>query len=269
MKIQLHCAAVALSLAFLMGSCTSSKTTLAYFDDLPQHSEGEIPQGDYSIRIIPDDELAITVTSSVPEATAVYNIPTSNIATRGSLETNYAPRQQTYVVDKDGDIMFPVFGKLHVSGMTTRELSDYLYQRVSADVADAYVRVDLMSFRVSVLGEVNKPGAINVGRERFSILDALAAAGDLTEYGERSNVLLIREENGHKTYHRLNLNDSKVLSSPYFYLKQNDAIYVEPNAIRVDNSKYNQNNAYKLSLASAIISACSVIASLVIALAVK
>ena len=110
---------------------------------------------------------------------------------------------------------------------------------------------------------------VNVTRERFSVLDALSSAGDLTEYGERSNVLLVREENGKRTAHRINLNSSDILTSPYFYVQQNDYIYVTPNKIRQDNSKYNQNNAFKLSVISTIVSACSVVASLVIALAIK
>jgi polysaccharide export outer membrane protein len=101
------------------------------------------------------------------------------------------------------------------------------------------------------------------------VLDALSAAGDLTVYGERENVLIIREENGKRTAHRLNLNSSEVFTSPYFYLQQNDYVYVSPNKIRKDNSKYNQNNAFKLSVVSTVVSGCSVIASLVIALAIK
>jgi polysaccharide export outer membrane protein len=100
------------------------------------------------------------------------------------------------------------------------------------------------------------------------VLDALTAAGDLTEYGERTNVLIIREENGKRTAHRLDLTSSDVLTSPYFYLQQNDYVYVTPNKIRQDNSKYNQNNAFKLSVTSTIVSGCSVIASLIIALAI-
>ena len=123
-----------------------------------------------------------------------------------------------------------------------------------------------MNFNVNVLGEVRNPGRINVETQRFSVLDALAKAGDLTEYGLRDGVIVIREENGQKTYHRLNLNDAAVLSSPYFYLQQNDVVYVEPNKIRRENSKYNQNNAFKLSVISTIVSACSVVVSLIIAL---
>ena len=104
---------------------------------------------------------------------------------------------------------------------------------------------------------------------RITILDALAKAGDLTEYGERSNVLIIREENGQRTYAHVDLNSSDLLTSPYYYLQQNDYIYVSPNKIKQANSKYNTNNSYKLSVTSTIVSACSVIASLIIALAVK
>ena len=119
------------------------------------------------------------------------------------------------------------------------------------------------------MGEVKNPHRIYVNSERFTLLDALSAAGDLTEYGERGNVLVIREENGQQIYHRLDLADSNIFSSPYFYLQQNDVVYVEPNQIRIDNSKYNQNNAFKLSVISTIVSTASVVASLVIALAVK
>jgi polysaccharide export outer membrane protein len=126
-----------------------------------------------------------------------------------------------------------------------------------------------VGFYVNVIGEVKTPIRVKVETERFTLLDAISAAGDLTEYGERSNILVIREEDGKKTYNRLDLSSSSVFASPYFYLQQNDVVYVEPNQIRIDNSKYNQNNAYKLTVISTVVSAASVIASLVIALTVK
>jgi polysaccharide export outer membrane protein len=105
------------------------------------------------------------------------------------------------------------------------------------------------------------------GQQCFTVLDALAACGDLTEYGKRDRVYVIRTEGNQRTYHRLDLTNSEVFSSPYFYMQQNDVVYVEPNQIRIDNSKYNQNNAFKLSVISTIVSSVSVVASLVIALA--
>ena len=260
---------VVMAFAVAMSSCSSYKTSLPYFEDIRDSISGEFIQGDYGIKIIPDDELLITVTSMVPEATAMYNLTLANPAMRDEIVRITQPQQQTYIVDANGDIQFPVLGKLHVAGLSTQELTKELEARISKDVENPIVRVQLVNFRINVLGEVKKPGAISVKKERYSILDALADAGDLTEYGERSNVLLIRELDGKRVYQRLNLNNSEVLASPCFYLQQNDVVYVEPNEIRRENAKYNQNNSYKISVVSTIVSACSVIASLVIALLVK
>ncbi|MCC8176416.1 MAG: polysaccharide biosynthesis/export family protein [Bacteroidales bacterium] len=251
-------------------SCSSGKnTSLIYFEDLKAAGDGQIPVGTYELRIVPDDELMITVTSLVPDASVEFNLPVINPAERASASVQSNPKQQTYIVDNQGYINFPVLGKIKVEGMTTQELTHYLEDRIGESVDSPIVRVEMLSFRVNVLGEVKSPGKKTVATERFTLLDALALAGDLTEYGERENVLLIRNENGKLIYHHFNLNDSKTMESPYFFLKQNDVIIVEPNKIRKDNSKYNQFNAYKISVISTVVSACSVIASLVIALTVK
>lgn len=263
----LHAAAILFVLS--LASCTSSKTSLSYFENLKDYENTTLSSGDFNVKIIPDDELFITVTSMVPEATAGYNIPLSNPATRGNLQVYTQATQQTYIVDKNGNIKFPILGTIHVAGMSTMDLAKYLTDRIGKDVEDPFVRVELLNFRVNVMGEVAQPGAKMVKRERYSILDALADAGDLTPFGERNNVLLIREVDGKKEFHRFNLNDASILTSPYFYLQQNDVVYVEPNKVRKDNAEYNTNNAYKVSVASAIVSACSVVASLVIALVVK
>lgn len=238
-------------------------------EDIRMHTDGSMPSGEYNIKIAPDDELFISVTSLVPEATMMYNLPLGNPATLDNLKVASTPSQQTYLVDADGDINFPVLGRLHVEGLTTVELAARLTKLISREVEDPMVKVELVNFCVNVIGEVKQPGRQEVSRQRYTLLDALAAAGDMTEYGERSNVLLIRDEDGTTVYHRFNLNDSKTLESPYFMLRQNDVIYVEPNSIRKDNAKYNQNNSFKISVISTIVSACSVVASLVIALAVK
>lgn len=256
-------------LALIMGSCSSSKSSLPYFMDISTIKEGSLPQGDYMSKIKPDDELFISVNSLNPEATAAYNLGMANPSTKEQFPMAQTPSQRTYIVSTDGDIDFPQLGRLHVAGLTTEQLADELVKRISADVQDPQVYVQLVNFVVNVAGEVKNPGQIPVKRNRMTILDALSAAGDLTEYGERSNVLIIREENGERKFAHLDLNSSDLLTSPYYYLQQNDYIYVEPNKIREANSKYNQNNSYKLSLTSTIVSAASVIASLVIALTVK
>ena len=180
-----------------------------------------------------------------------------------------ATSMNQYVINESGEINVPTIGKVKVAGMTTTQLEDFLRGEVAKNVSDPIVKVQLTSFRVNVLGEVRNPGAKTAKTERYTILDAIADAGDLTLYGMRNNVMLIREEDGERRFHTIDLTDANLLNSPYFYLKQNDVIYVEPDKVRVINSEYNQNNSYKLSIASAVISAASVIASLVIALTIK
>lgn len=258
------------SILALTGCKTATENNLSYFRNLGNNIDGVMPQGTgYEIKVAPEDELSIVVTSAVPEATAMYNLPQVNTAIRGDVSTQGSPRIQSYIVNKDGDIVMPVIGKLNVAGKTTREIEQMIVSRVSQAVKDPFVRVQLLGFYVNVMGEVKEPQRIHVAGERFTLLDALSAAGDLTEYGDRSNVLVVRDEDGKQAYHRFDLADSNIFSSPYFYLQQNDVVYVEPNQIRIDNSKYNQNNAFKLSVISTIVSAASVVASLVIALAVK
>lgn len=261
--------AVAALLAVLISGCSTSKSSLTYFEDIANVSSGAFPAGDYDIRIIPDDELVITVTSLQPAATAPYNLPFANPASNVNMLATTTPQQQTYVVNAQGDINFPILGRLHVAGLTTGQITDKLTELISQDVIDPVVLVRLVNFRVNVMGEVNTPGPQPIDRERYSILDAISQAGDMTPYGERGNVMLIREENGQRTFHTLDLNDSKLLESPYFYLKQNDVVLVQPTKVRQDNAKYNQNNSYKLSVISTVTSACSIIASLIIALTVK
>lgn len=258
------------ALSLFSVSCSSSKDNLTYFQNNDSFAVNQgLGNNNYAIRIVPDDELKIVVTSQVPEATAPYNLPMANYATATALSSSATPAIQTYVVDKKGCIVMPIIGKIDVAGKTIDEVAEEIKRLVEKDVKDPYVTVRFCGFRVNVLGEVNSPGAKISSKERYSILDAIADAGDLNVYGKRDNILLIREVDGVKKQVRLSLNDAKLLESPYFYLQQNDIVYVEPNKIRIDNSKYNQNNAFKMSVVSTIVSAASVIASLVIALTVK
>ena len=149
------------------------------------------------------------------------------------------------------------------------ELAEKLKKEISVYAKSPLVTVKIQNFKISVMGEVNTPGTQIVSNERISILDAISLAGDLTIYGERTNVLLIRENNGKKEYHRFDLTSSEVLTSPFFYLQQNDIVYVEPNKARKSNSRYSQSSQFNISVASTIVSAISVIASLTIALLVK
>lgn len=259
---------VLIAAATLLSCNTNKENTLAYFRDLKTQEMGSLPmpKGEYKILIQPDDELVISVTSAVPEATAVYNLPMDNPAIRGNLRMATQPRTQTYIVDEKGDVVLPVLGRVHVAGKTTNAIAEEITGMIAQNVKDPYVRVDIVNFSVDVMGEVRAPQRVFTERQHFTVLDALSQCGDLTEYAQRDCVYVIRTENGKREYYRLNLNSSDVFNSPYFYLKQNDVIYVEPNKIRVDNSKYNQHNAFRLSVTSTIVSGVSVIASLIIAL---
>lgn len=258
-------AAVSLSLA----SCTSKKNTLSYFKDVKTNTEiADLPQWE-EVKITPGDELYIVVTSTEPRATAHFNLPAVNPATAADLQVNTQPRQLAYTVDSKGDIDFPVLGSIHVEGMTTEQLHNYLVERISKWVENPTVYVKMMNFTVNMLGEVARPGRQAVTRDRFSVLDAIASAGDLTPYGRRDNVMLIRTENGVQKRVILDLSNSDILTSEYFYLRPNDVVYISPNEIREGNAKYDSSKSYNLSMISTVVSGASVIASLIIALTVK
>ena len=245
-------------------SCKTHRNSLTYFEDIIPVDSVVMPAGKYNLRIVPDDKLLITVQSSTPEVALLYNSATPNYSSVSSV-----PSLPTYIVNSNGDIKFPELGEIHVAGLTTMEIADKIRGLVSKFIKDPRVDVQLINFRVSVVGEVNTPREIAVDRERFSVLDALAAAGDLTPYGDRERLVLFRETDGKLEKHTINLNSSEILTSPYFYLKQNDVLYVVPNNIIQDNSRVNQNNSYKLQVLSTLVGTASVIASLIIALTLR
>ena len=258
---------VALALAFT--SC-KTKHDLAYFQDLNDSQQGVLKTLPHTNTIEPENELIITVKSEVPSASAQFNLPYTNPATIGTTQTNTTPQLQTYEVYPDGNIDFPVLGKIHAAGMTTFELKEYLTKRISEYVKDPVVTVALKGYKISVLGEVSAPHTIYTQEDRYSVIEALADCGGLSDYGRRDNVMVMRRNaNNDIEYGRLDMRSSDITQSPYFWLKNNAVIVVEPNNIKQDNSKVNQNNQYKLTVISSIVGVVSVVASLVIALTVK
>lgn len=272
-KYRVRLASLLMASVMVLGaaSCSTTKENdLAYFKNLPPNVTGQLTTiAAKPVTLQVDDEIVVTVSSSAPEATAIFNAPLANSSVRGDATVQGNPRLMGHIVDRDGNIELPVLGKLNVVGKTTDEVAQMVRDRVLQTVRDPYVNVQLMSFYVNVMGEVKEPQRLQVNKQKFSVLDALAACGDLTEYGQRGEVVVVRNDGTTTSYGRLDLSDTALFSSPYFYLQQNDVVYVAPNKIRVDNSKYNQNNAFKLSVISTVVSAVSVVASLVIALAVK
>lgn len=271
---------VSLAALLALSACSSRKNTMTYF--LDAETGTSMPMGEYSIKIVPDDELLINVTAAEPDAAADYMIPFHrtrtldfNTASNSTPESSIYTRRnanltyETYRVDKEGFINFPRLGRLHVSGMAPKALATYLTDKIGEKIVDPIVTVEIVNFHVNVTGEVTRPGQQLVNRERYSVLDAIAQAGDLTPYGVRTDVLLIRENEGQREFHRLDLTSKELLQSPYFYLQQNDVIYVEPNNTRQANARTDQERQFRLSMTSVIVSAASVIASLAIALFIK
>lgn len=191
------------------------------------------------IVIQPKDMLSIVVSSRNPELVAMFNLPVVSYQAGSEVVSGgYSQRLMGYVVDNEGNIDFPVLGMLKVSGLTRWELSEMIKNQLLGDglLADAVVTVEFLNFKVSVIGEVNSPGTYNVEGDKVTILQAISLAKDLTIFGERSNVAVIRERNGERTIYQIDLCDVSLFNSPAYYLQQNDIVYVEPSKIKARQS---------------------------------
>lgn len=263
---KIYCLVVSL-VAVILCSCNSSKHDLNIFEDLALQKSGVLSVPNTVVRLEPEMELIIIVQSEVQSASAEFNLPYTNPATIGTEEMQGTLRQRTYEVDRNGNIDFPRLGRIHVQGMSLMELKEYLTERISEYVKNPMVTVAITGYRVVVLGEVRNPRTVYSSLERLSVLDALAECGGFGDYALRDNIIVMRRTGDNEVaYQTLDLHDSKVVESPYFWLKNEDVVIVSANNVKQANSKYNQNNGYKLSVISTVVSTVSVIASLVIAL---
>ncbi|MEL7220596.1 MAG: polysaccharide biosynthesis/export family protein [Bacteroidota bacterium] len=179
-----------------------------------------------TLKIQPDDLMSIRVLALDLEAVIPFNIDQPN--TTPNLNTGGMRPLIGYLVNSEGTIDFPILGKIQAAGKTTEELKLDLIERLKPYLKEPVVVVRYLNFRVTVLGEVFRPGTLLFPNERVTVLDAIGQAGDLTPYGNRTNVLIVREQEGQRNFSQLNLQDRHIFESPYFYLQQNDVIYVEP-----------------------------------------
>lgn len=248
----------------LLSSCVSQRK-LSYLRDVDASSADSINKTYTPVDenyITKGDELSIFVNALDVEAVQAFNLPVANIQSLSSRQITPGGGSggslQGYWVDPEGNINFPVLGKLHVDGLTTTMLKDTLTQLISRSVKDPIVNVGFLNFTITVLGEVQKPGRHSVTHQGLTIFEALGLAGDLTIYGKRNNVLLSREVDGKLEFARLNLNDESIFTSPYFHIRQNDVIYVEPNNARAISS---QNIPLYLSMITTLGSMATVIVS--------
>lgn len=238
-----------LLLLSFFSSCRTSRK-IVYMQDIIANvpeNVGENP----GITIQVKDMLSIVVSCKNPELATMFNLPVVSYQAGSEIVSNGGQQRLLgYVVDNEGNIDFPILGGLKVIGLTRWQLQEKIKQRLIAEglIKDLVVTVQFMNFKISVLGEVNSPGTYNIEGDKVTLLEALSLAKDLTIYGKRDGVMVIREMNGVRENYRIDLRSAELFKSPVYYLKQNDIIYVEPNSVRAGQSTINENNMKSVSL---------------------
>lgn len=249
-----------LVMAAALSSCSSAKE-ITYFQNRVSDRPEAIDRH-AGIVIQPKDMLSIVVSSRNPELVAMFNLPVVSYQAGSEVfTTGYNQRLMGYVVDNEGNIDFPVLGTLKVSGLTRWELSKKIkHELLEANLlTDAVVTVEFLNFKVSVIGEVNSPGTYNVEGDKVTILQAISLAKDLTIFGERGNVSVIREKNGERIIYQIDLCDVSLFNSPAYYLQQNDIVYVEPNKVKARQSTTDDK---ALRMTSILVSSGSLVVSI-------
>ena len=244
-------------------SCEASKNVV-YLQDAANEAAMRTGVEAAGVVVKPKDILSIIVSSKNPELVVAFNLPIYSYQAGSTRESSsYTQRILGYHVDSEGDIEFPLLGKLHVAGMNREQLSEMIKQKLISEnlLKDPIVIVEFMNFYISVLGEVKTPGTFNITEDRITLLQALSRAGDMTIYGRRDNVLVQREINGVVTYFRVDIRSEALLKSPVYYLQQNDIVYVEPNNAVAARSRINENRTVGvwISVASLLTSIASLI----------
>jgi len=257
-----------LLIIIVFASCNAYQK-VAYMQEAGVYAEFsdsvQAPVPDPVIKI--GDLLMITINTTTPEAALPFNLPlvpageTARTYSGGSTYLSYGLSMQNYLVDVEGYISFPVIGKIKAVGMTKIALTNYIKESLYPQyiTEEPIVLIRFANFKVSVIGEVLRPGSFVIDNEKISLLEALALAGDMTIYGRRNSLLLIREQNGHRETIRIDMRDKNLVNSPYFYLQQNDVIYVEPNDPRARASGISAAESITISVVGTLISLTTLI----------
>lgn len=250
-----------LFLSLIFASCASRKDVI-YLQDMFNSEEVSSSVIDsLKVEFSPpkfkvDDRVTINISSLNIKAARPYNLYISSY-NMGGVTSAGQQQQQSYLVDSDGEISFPELGKIKIVGLTAVELEHYLEGKLKNELPDIKANVQLVNFRVSILGEVQKPGEYKIDRNKISLLQAIGLAGDLTIYGKRDNVLLMRESEGKLKYYNIDIRKKDLINSPVFYLKQNDVIYVSPNKPRINASASSQTASYIISATGLLVTLIS------------
>ncbi len=241
-KIKLACYT---ALTCLIFSCTPSKDVV-YFQDASQF-ETLIDDNTFTTKFKVDDLVSINISTLDPEASVPFNLFS------GSEEGGIRPEQVSYLVDKNGEIDFPVIGNVKIEGLSPSETRELLREKLKDYLKDPIINIRIRNFTVTVLGSVNRPGTYPINGEQITIMEALGYAGDINIKGRRDNVMVIRDFDGTKVYNRINLNSKDALKSPVYYLTQNDVVYVEPNKSGKTQSSLDQRATIAISIISTLI----------------
>ena len=243
----------------LLFSCKSKKEIIHFqnIDSLPSQKSNS-----YEIKIQPDDLLLIIVSASDMESAIPFNLTavTSSSIVRQDALGQQAP--QLYLVDANGSIDFPVLGNLKVGGLSRTEMMKMLKDKIGTYVKTPIVNFRIMNFKVTVQGEVTAPGTYSSASERITLIEALSMAHDLTIYGKRNNILIIREIEGVKTYNRVDITQADFINSAFYYLAQNDVVYVEPNQNKINGAAVGSNTGVLISLSSLTITVIALLISI-------
>ena len=236
-------------LGMLLASCVSTQKVVYFQEVAGVEVQENITIFEPKVQI--GDLLNINVAALDHEAAIPFNLMESAI--------NSAPRALPYLVNASGELNFPVLGAIKVVDLTTKQLTDFLVKSLSEFIINPVVNIRLINFKVTILGEVKAPGTYTIQNERISIVEALGLAGDLTIQGKRGNVLLIREQQGKRVKIPIDLTSEYLLNSPYYYLAQNDVIYIEPNKAKRNSSAVGANTSVILSSISTLISILAIL----------
>ncbi|KAB1155794.1 polysaccharide biosynthesis/export family protein [Flavobacterium luteum] len=239
-------------------SCSSREKIVYYqnIDSLPSKQN----TNSFEIKIQPDDLLMIIVSAEESESAIPFNLKTYNVTNTKQLDLVVGQQSlQLYLVDASGTIEFPVLGKLKVSGYTRSEVLKMFQEKISKYISKPIINLRITNFKFSVQGEVNLPGTYQVISERITLIEALTMAKDLTIYGKRNNILLIREIDGVKSYNRVDITKADFINSPFYYLAQNDVIYVEPNKNKINGAAVGPNTGVIISITSLLITLITLI----------
>ena len=235
----------------LLTSCNTSKEIIYFQDVQVNNPEAVAPPKDITVQ--PKDQISIVVSSKDPELAALFNLTRVQYRA-GSTDQNSGGNNNGeisgYTLDDKGDIDFPVLGSLTVAGMTRSQIAALVKQRLKEEnlVNDPVVTVEFMNLSFSVLGEVKTPGKYSISKDYITLLEAISMAGDLTIYGKRDAIFVIREEKGERVTHWVDLRSCDLFKSHVYYLKQNDVVYVQPNKVRAGQSTLNENSVKSVGL---------------------